>query len=445
MTEPAVFASTYHDDQLALVARIPRVTATRVSPDTLAKLEAAFTEFNVHVDIVGSYAGPQVEVARLKTRAKERLKTLRVALPDISLRVGANIRLSPRFSECHVDVEIPRAESSPVSLSDVIFSDINNDVPRRVEAALPWAVGVTATGGAVICDLAQAPHVLISGTTGSGKSAALEAMIMSLVAAVSPDDLEFILVDPKRVSLTPFETLPHVRRDVITDATTVEQLCVRLREEMAIRYEAFQQAGVTDIAGFRAKSETDTSLYAMRRVVVVIDELADLVTAPNGKVIEGHLIALAQMARAAGIHLVCATQRPSAAILSTQLRSQLPTRLVFAVASAMDSRVAMDEAGAEKLCGRGDALLKWAGGTAIRLQGVFLGAGWVPFLVDQTLRETCAGWVRPAMIPLARPDVIHAPFATELTNEQLLKKGAMAMWWMQRLGRFGWIVPAFFM
>ena len=433
---------TYREDQLDLVSRIPRAVSKEVAEDTLTSLDAAFKEFHVNVDVTSSFAGPQVDTIQLRTRKGERLKNLRVALPDIALRIGApGIRLNPRFSDHQVTIEIPRTTPSTVSLSDVLFEDAENELPTQFHAALPWAVGVSATGERIVADLSQAPHVLISGATGSGKSAALESMIMGLVMTVAPEDLEFILVDPKRVDLTPFQWLPHVRRDVITDAVTFEHLCVRLREEMAIRYRAFQDAGVSDITGYKAAGKL------LRRIVVVVDELADLVTAPNGKVIEGHLIAIAQMARAAGIHLVCATQRPSAAILSTQLRSQLPTRLAFAVASATDSRVALNEAGAEKLCGRGDALLKVAGNTAIRLQGVFLGAGWVPWLVDQTRCETCKSWTRPVMPSLAPAPVVpqYVYIEAQPTPQELMKKGALALWWMNRLGRLGWIVPVFFM
>jgi S-DNA-T family DNA segregation ATPase FtsK/SpoIIIE len=438
---------TYQEQQLALVANIPTVVEYTVSEDTLEALTDAFTEYNVNVDIVNSFAGSRVETVALKTRKGERLKNLRVALPDIALRIGApGIRLNPRFTERQITIEIPRKTPSNVSLSDVLFTDAESTIPTQHTAVLPWAVGLSATGERIIADLAQAPHLLISGATGSGKSAALEALIMGLAITVGPDDLEFILVDPKRVDLTPFADLPHVRREVVTDPATAELLFVYLREVMAARYRAFQDAGVSDITAYKAAGKL------MRRIVVVVDELADLVMAPNGKAIETHLIALAQMARAAGIHLVAATQRPSAAVLSTQLRSQLPTRLAFAVASAIDSRVALDESGAEALTGKGDALLKMAGGSAVRLQGVYLTADWIAWLVWQTANTTCAGRVQETKILFAAPaepewsiPATYTLVTVPPTAEELMRKGALAYWLMNRLGSWGWLVPVFFM
>ena len=434
---------TYQEQQLALVAEIPRGVTTDVSPATLTALTAALAEFGVKVDVVRSWSGPQVDTVALRTRKGERLKTLRVALPDIALRLGApGIRLNTRFVDHLVTVEIPRKLPSNVSLSDVLFADEDNTIPTQHTAVLPWTVGVGATGERIIADLSQAPHLLISGTTGSGKSAALESMIVGLAMTVPPEDLELVLVDPKRVDLTPFADLPHVRGEVVVSAVEAERLFLSLRATMAKRYELFQAAGVSDIAGYRALGNST------RRIVVVIDELADLIMSPQGKEIESSLIALAQMARAAGVHLVCATQRPSAAVLSTQLRSQLPTRLAFAVASATDSRVALDENGAEKLLGRGDGLLKMAGGTAVRLQGVYVPADWLAWLVWNTANTTCKDRVKEPKISFAAPaapEVVvpatYTMYYPQPTPQELMRKGAMALWLMQRLGLLGWLVP----
>jgi S-DNA-T family DNA segregation ATPase FtsK/SpoIIIE len=465
---------TYQQQQLALVAKIPRDSTSTVDPDTLTALTAALSEFAIRVEIVNSWAGPQLETVSLRTRQGERLVNLRAALPDIALRLGVRqIGLNQEVGDHQVTIAIPCATPTTVSLSDVLFLDNDNTLPASYEAVLPWTIGVSSAGKRIIADLTEAPHVLISAEAEIDKSSALAALILGLSMTVRPEELEFILVDPRGAHLEDFLDLPHVRRNVIASALEAENLFAYLRGMVAERYKTMQAAGVSDIADCLDDEHQE------RRIVVVIDELADLMTASNGDAIEDHVCALARNARPVGIHLVCATQHPSSAILSKRLRLELPTRLTFGVATAADSLVAIDDVGAEALIQNGDGLLRWASGTPVRLQGVSFAPDWVPWLVNETLDKTCAGWESPGMdslTPKAPTNVMAAATAgssvmsmdpvaaaplsapvkpaqqryvgyveTPLSNEQLLKKGMTAMWWMERLGSWGWIVPAFFM
>lgn len=343
-----------------------------VDTDRLGVLEQTLTACGAPATVVRTLAGPQVDTVVLRVGPETRVRAIRAALPDVAMRLGVGrVRLDDTFdTPGQVMLEVPRATAALVTLRDVLLEA--SGAPRPTPYELPWVVGLAPDGTPVIRDLATAPHVLMSGATGSGKSVAMVALATGLSCTVAPEDCEILLIDTKRVGLGSLVNSPLLRRKLIQTPERALRVIRWLSElVMRRRYEVFRQAGVTDLAAFNAV-QSQRGLATRQRLVIMIDELADLVTTEYGKEIEKHLIAIAQMGRAAGLHLVCATQRPSAAVLSTQLRSQLPTRLTFALASAADSRVAMDEPGAEKLLGHGDGLLKWVGQPTQRVQGAYV-------------------------------------------------------------------------
>lgn len=350
---------------------MPRVAPTTAVDTMLGQLHAALMEFGVGASFGPIRIGPRVVRVPLTLGHGQRLKPIRSLLQDIAVRLSVSgIRL---VTEPTLALEVPRPKPQQVSLGDVLS---DTTVPDSM--VLPWAIGLSAAGEPIVRDLARAPHVLIAGATGSGKSAAVVSLVVSLMLTTRPDDCEIVLIDPKRVDLTPLATVPHVRRPVAVTATTALTVLESLVAEMRHRYTLLEAFGVANISDYNSKIVTKNG-EPMRRIVVIIDELADLIMADR-EAFEAQLIVLAQVGRAAGIHMVCATQRPSAQVVSTQLRSQLQTRLVFAVSTATDSRVAMDESGAERLLGQGDALCKWAGRAPIRVQGPFVRDDWRRYL-----------------------------------------------------------------
>lgn len=350
---------------------MPQVFAATPVDTMLKQLQDALVEFGVSASFGTIRIGPRVIRVPLTLGRAQRLKQLRSILQDIAVRLSVSgVRL---VTEPTLALEVPRREPQQVALSDVL-----SEATVRDSMVLPWAIGLSAAGDPIVRDLAQAPHALIAGATGSGKSAAVVSLVTGLMLTTRPDDCEIVLIDPKRVDLTPLATVPHVRRPVAVTPDAALALLTSLVSEMRHRYTLLEGFGSANIGDYNARI-VERGGEVMRRIVIVVDELADLITFDRDA-FEAQLIALAQVGRAAGIHLVCATQRPAAQVVSTQLRSQLQTRLVFAVSTATDSRVAMDESGAEKLLGRGDGLCKWAGRTPVRIQGPFVRDDWRAYL-----------------------------------------------------------------
>lgn len=321
--------------------------------------------------------GVRVTQARVTFGSDILLRRLRALQEDLAHRLHVHsATLRPVQGGVVFELAHDPVEGSVVSLGDVL-AGADLALP---DMQLPWAVGLAMDGTPIIRDLADAPHVLIGGVTGSGKSAFLQSMVLSLALARTPQELELVFVDPKQVDLAELEALPHLKRPICTTPEDVQALLVTLESEVAFRYEEFNLAGVQDLAGYNAWATATEGEETMPRIVVVIDELAFLLSNDTDDAMATSLTRLAQVSRAAGIHLVAATQRPSAQVLPTQLRSQFATRLSCRVATAADSRLVLDETGAEKLAGMGDALLKWGGGETLRVQGVYINASWRKWL-----------------------------------------------------------------
>ncbi|MBP3501758.1 MAG: DNA translocase FtsK, partial [Oscillospiraceae bacterium] len=289
---------------------------------------------------------------------------------DIALALGASgVRIAPVPDKIAVvGIEVPNRAVTTVRIRDVIESRTFTEHRSHVA----FAVGKDIGGSCIVGDIAKLPHVLIAGTTGSGKSVCTNSLIVSMLYKSTPDEVRFIMVDPKMVELAPYNGIPHLLIPVVTDPKKAAGALQWAVFEMMKRYKAFSEKGVKDLAGYNALSETDEEVKKLPTVVVVIDELADLMLVA-AKEVEDSICRVAQMGRAAGMHLVIATQRPSADVITGLMKANIPSRIAFAVASSLESRIILDTPGAEKLVGKGDMLYFPLGsGKPTRVQGCFI-------------------------------------------------------------------------
>lgn len=366
----------------SLLPQLPR-TAELSCAVPVTKLTRALRDLglpNVDVEIE---PGLRVSTAHLTLPTAARVRTLRSLTEDLALRLGlASVRVRTGVKAGRVTLELAHnIDTTPrVSLGDVLSQSSGADL------ALPWAVGIHVNGAPMLVDLAEAPHVLIGGQTGSGKSSHLHALVTSLAMHCAPETLELVFVDPKQVDLVAFEDLPHVRRGVVTTTAGAQDLVQELLDETEFRYEELARAGMPDLASYNAWAAEEEGEEPMPRIVAVIDELAMLMVGKEGQALADQLTQLAQTSRAAGIHLVLATQRPSAASMPTQLRSQLTTRVACRMATTTDSRMIVDTTGAEKLLGAGDTLVRFGGADPVRVQGVYVSKAWRSWLINELVR-----------------------------------------------------------
>lgn len=289
---------------------------------------------------------------------------------DIALALKTNIRMQvPIPGKSAIGIEVPNKTSSVVAIRELLDSDRF----KKSSSKLFTCLGKDITGEPIFVDIAKMPHLLIAGTTGSGKSVCINSIIMSILYKARPDEVKLVMIDPKKVEMSMYNNLPHLRVPVVTNVKKAAGALNAAVNEMEARYELFEQNGARDIDGYNKMKEIeDPNFQRLPRQVIIIDELADLMmTAPTE--IENSIVRLAQKARAAGIHLVVGTQRPSVDVITGLIKANIPSRIAFAVASGIDSRTIIDSVGAEKLLGRGDMLFSPIGAqTPIRAQGTFV-------------------------------------------------------------------------
>jgi DNA segregation ATPase FtsK/SpoIIIE, S-DNA-T family len=350
------------------------------------------TQFGVEPDFIETRSGrTRVRVGKIASLVDD----LALALSARTIRVQA-----PVPGKGYVGIEVPNDEISMVTLRDVIESEAF----KRLKPPLRFALGQDVAGNAVAADLTAMPHLLIAGATGSGKSVCVNSIICCLLLHNTPDDLRMIMVDPKRVELTGYNGIPHLLAPVVVNLERVVGSLQWVLREMDMRYKKLAEAGTRNIAEYNAKLES-SGQKKLPRLVVVIDELADLMMiAPDET--ERTITRLAQLARATGIHLVIATQRPSVDVVTGLIKANFPARIAFAVASGVDSRVILDQPGAERLLGRGDMLFQAPDAAApIRLQGTFVADHEIQLLVYNWLSQ--AGVATPeAMASEGAVDVL---------------------------------------
>ncbi len=335
------------------------------------RLNETLASFKIEAHIINVTRGPSVTRYEVELEKGVRLNKLTTAADDIALSLGATgVRIAAIPGKISVvGIEVPNQAVNTVSLREVI--DSNEFVKAKSKAA--FAVGKDIGGNCIVGNIARLPHMLIAGTTGSGKSVCMNSIIISLLYKASPDDVKLIMVDPKMVELGIYNGIPHLLIPVVTDPKKAAGSLQWAVTEMMRRYKAMSDAGVRDLDSYNSIIESqEVEGKKMPKVVVIIDELADLMLVA-AKEVEESICRIAQMGRAAGIHLVIATQRPSADVITGLMKANIPSRIAFAVASAMESRIILDTMGAEKLVGKGDMLYAPIGdGKPKRVQGCFV-------------------------------------------------------------------------
>ena len=314
--------------------------------------------------------GPSVTRYEFTLEQGVKLSKITNLADDIALALGASgVRIAPIPNKISVvGIEVPNRAVTPVRIRDVVESRTFTEHKSPVA----FAVGKDIGGSCIVGDIGKLPHVLIAGTTGSGKSVCTNSLIVSILYKSTPEEVRFIMVDPKMVELAPYNGIPHLLIPVVTDPKKAAGALQWAVFEMMKRYKLFSEHGVKDLAGYNALARQDEELKTMPTVVVVIDELADLMLVA-AKEVEESICRVPQMGRAAGMHLVIATQRPSSDVITGLMKANIPSRIAFAVASSLESRIILDTTGAEKLVGKGDMLYAPLGaGKPTRVQGCFI-------------------------------------------------------------------------
>ena len=344
------------------------------------RLAQTITSFGVDAKPGDVVHGPSVTRYEFTLDQGVKLSKLTNLADDIALALGSGgVRIAPIPNKSSVvGIEVPNRVVTAVRIRDVIDSRAFAEHRSRVA----FAVGKDIGGNAIVGDIAKLPHVLIAGTTGSGKSVCTNSLIVSLLYKSTPEEVRFIMVDPKMVELAPYNGIPHLLIPVVTDPKKAAGALQWAVYEMMKRYKLFSENGVKDLAGFNALARRSQELKKMPTVVVVIDELADLMLVA-AKEVEESICRVAQMGRAAGMHLVIATQRPSSDVITGLMKANIPSRIAFAVASSLESRIILDTTGAEKLVGKGDMLYAPLGaGKPTRVQGCFITPEEIERVVD---------------------------------------------------------------
>lgn len=358
--------------------------------ETAVKLQSTLDSFGVHVTITNVSCGPSVTRYELQPDQGVKVKSITSLADDIKLNLAASeIRIeAPIPGKSAVGIEVPNKDNFIVTIKEMIESQEFVNHPSDIA----FTVGRDIGGQVIIADIAKMPHLLIAGATGSGKSVCINTLIMSILYKSKPSDVRMIMIDPKVVELNAYNGIPHLLIPVVTDPKKAAAALNWAVIEMTDRYKKFADVGVRDLKGYNEKMreeayQNDESYQKLPQIVIIIDELADLMMVAPSEV-EDAICRLAQMARAAGLHLIIATQRPSVNVITGVIKANIPSRIAFAVSSAVDSRTIIDGAGAEKLLGKGDMLFFPSGyPKPVRIQGAFVSDKEVSAVVDSLIKN----------------------------------------------------------
>lgn len=358
--------------------------------ETAAKLQNTLESFGVHVTITNVSCGPSVTRYELQPEQGVKVKSITSLADDIKLNLAAaEVRIeAPIPGKSAVGIEVPNKDNFVVTLREMLESKDFANHPSEIA----FAVGRDIGGQVIFADIGKMPHLLIAGATGSGKSVCINTLIMSLLYKSKPSDVRMIMIDPKVVELNAYNGIPHLLIPVVTDPKKAAAALNWAVIEMTDRYKRFAEAGVRDLQGYNEKIReeaylNDENYQKLPQIVIIIDELADLMMVAPGEV-EDAICRLAQMARAAGLHLIIATQRPSVNVITGVIKANIPSRIAFAVSSAIDSRTIIDGSGAEKLLGKGDMLFFPSGyPKPVRIQGTYVSDKEVGAVVDAIIKN----------------------------------------------------------
>ncbi|MEL3971270.1 DNA translocase FtsK [Rossellomorea oryzaecorticis] len=366
-----------------------------------AKLERTFQSFGVKAKVTQVHLGPAVTKYEVHPDVGVKVSRIVNLSDDLALALAAkDIRIeAPIPGKSAIGIEVPNSEVAMVSLREVLESKQHNKPDSKLQIGL----GRDITGEAVLAELNKMPHLLVAGATGSGKSVCINGIITSILMRAKPHEVKLMMIDPKMVELNVYNGVPHLLAPVVTDAKKASQALKKVVSEMERRYELFSHTGTRNIEGYndyvkRQNMENEEKQPLLPYIVVIVDELADLMMVASNDV-EDAITRLAQMARAAGIHLIIATQRPSVDVITGVIKANIPSRIAFAVSSQTDSRTILDSGGAEKLLGRGDMLFMPVGASKpTRVQGAFLSDDEVEEVVDFVISQQKAQY-QEEMIP----------------------------------------------
>ncbi len=377
------------------------------------KLVSTLESFNVKAEVTNICRGPSVTRYELVPEAGVRINKITNLSEDIALRLAAtSVRIeAPIPGKAAIGIEIPNSAKSMVTMREII------DTPqfRDSKSKLTVALGKDITGNIICADLAKMPHLLVAGTTGSGKSVCLNSMIVSILYNATPDEVKLLMIDPKMVEFTIYNGIAHLEVPVVSNPRKAAGALGWAVGEMEKRYKQFSENSVRDIKGFNKLCETRDDLVKMHQIVIFIDELSDLMMV-SPKEVEDSIQRLAQMARAAGIHLVIATQRPSVDVITGVIKSNIPSRIALSVSSQVDSRTILDAVGAEKLLGNGDMLFNPVGSSKpTRIQGCYIS--------DEEV-ENVVNHIKSQAQTTYNEETIHEIEAKAAAAEGAKKKGA---------------------
>ena len=407
------------------------------------KLEQTFASFGVKAKVTQAHLGPAVTKYEVMPDIGVKVSKIVGLQDDLALALAAkDIRIeAPIPGKSAVGIEVPNSEIAMVTLREVI--EANEQV--KTDAKLFVSLGRDVTGQAISAELNKMPHLLVAGSTGSGKSVCINGIIVSLLMRATPSEVRMMMIDPKMVELSVYNGIPHLLAPVVTDARKAAQALQKVVAEMERRYDLFSMSGIRNIEGYndyimRHNMETGEEQPKLPFIVVIVDELADLMMVASHEV-EDAITRLAQMARAAGIHLIIATQRPSVDVITGIIKANIPSRIAFAVSSAVDSRTILDMGGAERLLGRGDMLYLPAGASKpVRVQGAFVSDQEVEKIIDSVVEQQKVQY-EEAMIPTDEPQVNELDDTDELYDEAVqlvLEMQTASVSLLQRRFRIGY-------
>ena len=341
-------------------------------------LERVFQDFNIEIQVINVKHGPVVTLFEILPAAGIKINTIINLADDISRSMGVGaVRISQIYGTQYLGVEVPNEERETVTIKELL----TNDNFKNTSSKIPICIGKDISGNIEVIDLSKTPHLLVAGTTGSGKSVFINTLLASILYKFSPEELRLILIDPKMLELSVYNDIAHLLTPVVTEPKKAIIALKWVCKEMERRYSLMNEENTRSLEGYNEKS-----IEKLPYIVVFIDEMADLMMTA-GKEVEHYVQRLAQMARACGIHLVMATQRPSVDIITGSIKANFPSRISFQVASKYDSRTVLGEIGAEQLLGNGDMLMSKNGGNIIRYQSAFISDNEVNKLIKEIKRS----------------------------------------------------------
>ena len=355
-------------------------------------LQTVLKDFGIDSKVVSAHVGPSVTQYELEIKAGTKVSRVTTINREIALALAAkDVRIqAPIPGKSTIGIELPNKKNSMVTVREVL-----DKLPSKLnDSKLAVTLGKDIMGSPQYCEINKTPHLLVAGSTGSGKSVCINSFIVSILMRSKPDEVKLVLVDPKKVELSMYNGVPHLFAPVVTDPKKANIALKKMVVEMERRYDEFERTGTKNIAGYNTlvdkKNQTlpdDEKMKKMPYFVIIIDELADLMLVA-AKEVQDSIMRITQMARAAGMHLIVATQRPSTDVITGVIKANIPSRIAFAVSSGIDSRTILDQMGAEKLLGKGDMLFLPQGeNTPIRIQGTFISDDEIKAVVDYTIKQ----------------------------------------------------------